>query len=173
MTRDQEDCQILNCIIDCILGCVQSIIEYLNKWAYVYVGLYGYSYLEAGKNVITLFEHRGWTTIITDDLVDNALLMVSFGIGLATGLVGLLFAYIDKYSFQALGYSNVGAVGFIIGFLAGFVISSILMSVIGSATNTVIVCYAESPNEFQQNHPVLSSEMRLAWRQAWPEEFTY
>jgi len=173
MTQDQEDCQILNCIIDCILGCIESIIEYLNKWAYVYVGLYGYSYLEAGKNVITLFEHRGWTTIITDDLVDNALLMVSFGIGLATGLIGILAAYIDRYSFQALGYSNVGMIGFICGFLVGFVISSILMSVIASATNTVIVCYAESPNEFQTNHPVLSSEMRLAWRQAWPTEFSY
>lgn len=173
MTRDQDDCQILNCIIDCILSCVQSIIEYLNKWAYVYVGLYGYSYLEAGRNVITLFEHRGWTTIITDDLVDNALLMVSFGIGLATGLVGLIVAYFDKNAFQALGYSNVGMVGFIIGFLVGFIISSILMSVIGSATNTVIVCYAEAPNEFQTNHPVLSSEMRQAWRQAWPEEFNY
>lgn len=41
-----------------------GIIEYLNKWAYVYVGLYGYSYLEAGRNVITLFENKGWTAIV-------------------------------------------------------------------------------------------------------------
>lgn len=30
-----EDGAILVCIIDCILGCIESIIEYLNKWAYV------------------------------------------------------------------------------------------------------------------------------------------
>merc|ERR1712232_175154 len=173
MTRDDEDYKILNCIIDCILVCIESMIEYLNKWAYVYVGLYGYSYLEAGRNVITLFKHRGWTTIITDDLVDNALFMVSFSLGLATGLVGLIFTYMGKYSFEALGSSNDGMVGFIIGFLVGFVISSILMSVIASATNTVIVCYAEAPNEFQQNHPVLSAEMNDTWRQVWPQEFTY
>merc|ERR1719203_670824 len=83
MTQDQEDCNILHCIIDCILACIESILEYLNKWAYVYVGLYGYSYLEAGRIVMTLFQHRGLTAIITDDLVDNCLMLVSFGIGLA------------------------------------------------------------------------------------------
>jgi hypothetical protein len=45
-----------------------------------------------------------------------------------------------------------------------------LMSVVGSAVNTVIVCFAESPAEFEQNHPHLSAEMRGAWRQAWPAE---
>ena len=39
--------------------------------AFVYVGLYGYSYLEAGKNVITLFKNRGWEAIIADDLISN------------------------------------------------------------------------------------------------------
>ena len=57
--------------------------------------------------------------------------------------------------------------------MVAYVISGISMSVIGSATNNVIVCYAEAPNEFQQNHPILSAEMNDAWRQAWPQEFTY
>jgi large-conductance mechanosensitive channel len=57
---------------------------------------------------------------------------------------------------------------FSIGLIVGFVFSSILMSVVGSAVNTVIVCYAESPAEFQANHPQLSAEMRAAWILAWP-----
>jgi large-conductance mechanosensitive channel len=55
-----------------------------------------------------------------------------------------------------------------IGLIVGFVFCSILMSVVGSAVNTVIVCYAESPAEFEANHPQLSAEMRSAWIQAWP-----
>jgi len=47
------------------------------------------------------------------------------------------------------------------------------MSVVGSAVNTVIVCFAEAPNEFQRNHPELSEEMRATWRQAWPVECGY
>lgn len=37
-TRDNEDFQFLSCIIQCLLGCIESILEEINKWAYVYVG---------------------------------------------------------------------------------------------------------------------------------------
>jgi hypothetical protein len=60
-----------------------------------------------------------------------------------------------------------------IGFVLGWVMCATLFSIVSSAVNTVIVCYAESPNEFQANHPQLSNHMRAAWRQAWPVEFRY
>ncbi len=41
--RGNDDAKILVCIIDCILACIEGIIEYFNKWAYIYVGLYGKS----------------------------------------------------------------------------------------------------------------------------------
>jgi Plasma-membrane choline transporter len=37
-TRDNDDFQFLSCIIQCLLGCLESILEEINKWAYVYVG---------------------------------------------------------------------------------------------------------------------------------------
>lgn len=43
--------------------------------------------------------------------------------------------------------------------------------IVASATDTVIVCFAESPNDFQSNHPLLSQEMLNAWRQIYPNEF--
>merc|ERR1712127_472085 len=136
---------------------IEGIIEYLNKWAYIYVGLYGYSYLEAGKNVLTLFENKGWTVVITDDLCDNVLIMISFAIGLITGIIGQIITSLDKTILANIGIDEqTGMVGFGIGFLVGFVFSSVLMSVIGSAVNTVIVCFAEAPAEFEQNHPMLS-----------------
>lgn len=168
--RGNEDAQLLVCIIDCILACIESIIEYFNKWAYVYVGLYGYSYLDAGKNVITLFQNKGWTTIITDDLAENVLFMMSFVIALITGAVGLIVANLDQNLFANLGAEDPASIGFLVGFLIGFVLASILMSVVASAVNTVIVCFAEAPRELEVNHPQLSMEMRNTWRQAWPNE---
>eukprot|EP00339_Tiarina_fusa_P004999 CAMPEP_0117064156 /NCGR_PEP_ID=MMETSP0472-20121206/44798_1 /TAXON_ID=693140 ORGANISM="Tiarina fusus, Strain LIS" /NCGR_SAMPLE_ID=MMETSP0472 /ASSEMBLY_ACC=CAM_ASM_000603 /LENGTH=488 /DNA_ID=CAMNT_0004784167 /DNA_START=43 /DNA_END=1509 /DNA_ORIENTATION=+ len=170
MSRDSEDMQLLVCIIDCILACIQDIIEYLNKWAYVYVGLYGFGYMEAGKSVFQLFQQKGWTVIISDDLCDRVLFMVSLAVGFLSGLISLALAAADPNLLAALQLEGgVGTAGFIIGFLVGLVICSILMSVVGAAVNTVIVCYAESPAEFEANHPRLSSEMRSAWTQAWPE----
>jgi len=56
------------------------------------------------------------------------------------------------------------------GLVVGFLLASILMGVIESAVNTIIVCFAESPAEFERNHPILSMEMRGAWRMAYPDE---
>jgi len=144
-------------------------VEYFNQWAFVFVGLYGFSFMEAGSNVMTLFRSRGWTAIIADMLVDSVLTMVSFGVAVLTGLVGMLVL-------SGLG-GNVGntalAGSFFIGFVIGFVLCATLFSIVSSAVNTVIVCYAEAPQEFQTNHPRLSEEMRAAWRQAWPNHFRY
>jgi len=88
--QNDDGNQCLVCIAECILSCIESIIEYFNKWAYIYVGLYGYSYCQAGKNVMTLFHDRGWDAIITDDLVSNTLLLVSVVTGLITGCIGII-----------------------------------------------------------------------------------
>jgi len=162
--------QLLYCLIECILGCIQDIIEYFNKWAYVYVGLYGFGYIEAGRNVVQLFQQKGWTVIITDDLTDRVLMMVSIGVGVLTGFAGLAITLADQSVLGDLGIEeNVASIGFLIGFMVGLVFCSILMSVVGSAINTVIVCFAESPAEFEANHPQLSGEMRSSWMSAWPE----
>lgn len=166
--RGNEDAQIVVCIIDCFLACIEGIIEYFNKWAYVYVGLYGYSYLDAGRNVMTLFQNKGWTVIIADDLAENVLFMMSTLVGLLTGAVGFIVASLDGNIFADLGFDSPGGIGFVFGLLVGFVLSSILMSVVASAVNTVIVCYAESPREFEVNHSQLSAEMREAWSLAYP-----
>ena len=124
--------------------------EYFNTWAFVFVGLYGYPFLDSGKNVINLFRTRGWTTIITDTLAQGVLGMLSAAVGLITGLVALVIAHGKGMVFgDELGAS---AAAFFIGFVIGMVLTSTLMTLVSSAVNTVIVCYAEAPMEFQQNH---------------------
>ena len=64
--RANDDGGIGACIAECILGCLAAILEYFNKWAFIYVGVYGYGYMDAGKNVFTLFRDRGWEAVIAD-----------------------------------------------------------------------------------------------------------
>jgi len=169
--REQEG-GIFVCIAECILGCLESILEYFNQWAFVYVGLYGYGYLEAGKNVFTLFKNRGWSAIVADDLVGNVFFFLSL-------CVGLICSGIGYYSFNEDSpdgwFENspapeaTSAIVAGLGFIAGLVLSSILMSTLSSAVNTVIVCFAEAPAEFEANHPELSSQMREAWLDMYPD----
>ena len=168
--RESDD-GILVCLADCCLGIIESIVEYFNRWAYVFVGLYGFSFIEAGKNVINLFKSRGWTTIITDNLCDRVLMLVSLGIGLLTGgFVSLCMMALHR---DLEGNGSAIFVCFLVAFFIGFLSSSVLMGTISSAIATVIVCYAESPAELELNHPEISREMRASWRQAWPVDFKY
>jgi len=134
----------------------------------VYVGLYGFGFMEAGKNVITLFKERGWTSIIVDNMLDTVLFMIALGVGVLSGLVALVIgAALSLHDGASLGIS------FLMGLVAGYGMCTTLFSIVSSAVNTVIVCYAEAPAEFQANHPQHSERMRSAWRQAWPNDFQY
>ena len=124
--------------------------------------------MEAGSNVMTLFRNRGWTSIITDSMVDSVLTMLGACVGAITALVTFIFGYILQ-----LGSTDTLSIAAIIGFIIGYCMASTLLSVVSSAVNTVIVCYAEAPNEFQANHPELSNKMRDAWSKAYPNDFNY
>jgi len=170
MARSNGDANaLLVCCADCILGCLESILEYFNKWAFVYVGLYGYSYIEAGKNVMTLFKNRGWEAIIADNLVGTTMFFLSLAVGLITGAAGIIFVErTDWWSTFANASGNNKIIAFIIGLIVGLVLCSILLSTIVSGTDAVIVCFAEGPAEFEANHPKLSAEMRRAWSDVYP-----
>lgn len=167
--RDNEELgSMAACCIDCILGIIEGLVEYFNQWAFIYVGLYGYGYCEAGKNVMTLFKDRGWDAIIADDLVGMVLGMLSMVVGVITGL-GSMISLSDTDWFDSFDDDYKDTWVFIIGFLIGIVVCSILMSTIDSAVLAVIVLFAEGPAEFEANHPELSEKMRKAWREAYPE----
>ena len=130
------------------------------------MGLYGYSYLEAGKNVFTLFKNRGWEAIIADDLVSNTLFLVSLLVGGVIGCVGLIINATSDLFDDAGG--DAKAVAFVLGLIIGLVIASIALSTLGSGVNAVIVLFAEAPADFQRNHPELSNRMRQIWSEIYP-----
>jgi hypothetical protein len=77
--------QCLHCVQSCVTACVDYIAAGLNPWAFTYVGLYGYGFMNAGHNATELFKRREWTMIISDDILPNILLMISLVIGGITG----------------------------------------------------------------------------------------
>lgn len=147
--------------------------------------------MEAGSNVMELFRARGWTSIISDLMVDTVLFMVSLGVGIVTALLSLVVG--SAMSMADTGSLSIAfAIGFVVGCKFAYsadilqrkltssthqvlsdALCSTLFSIVSSAVNSVIVLYAEAPNEFESNHPDLSRRMRESWRQAWPNQFHY
>ena len=144
---------------------LEYFVEYINAFAFVYVGLYGYDYLTAGKQVSSLFKARGWEVIINDDLVTRSLGLMSIFISSVTGFVALL-----------LGFFLIGPLGSIQFFFLGLLLAhssfSVLFGVVTSAVNTVVVCFAESPNQLRENghNPEHFRELAGAYRKAYPND---
>ena len=163
--RGIEGTDFLFCLLQFVVDKLEYFVEYINAFAFVYVGLYGYDYLTAGKQVSSLFKARGWEVIINDDLVARSLGLMSIFISFVTGIVALL-----------LGFFLIGPLGSIQFFFLGLFLAhssfSVLFGVVTSAVNTVVVCFAESPNQLKENghNPEHFRELAGAYRKAYPND---
>uniref|UniRef100_A0A7S1Z7F0 Choline transporter-like protein n=1 Tax=Ditylum brightwellii TaxID=49249 RepID=A0A7S1Z7F0_9STRA len=161
--RNRGSC--LYCCLECLLIYIERIAQYFHKWAFVYVGLYGYGYIDAGKAVMTLFQQRGCTAIISDNLVRRMLYLIAGCVGLCVGvvcaLVGAIFGGAQGAHGDEMRIWTYLAL--FCGFLLGFLLSIIIMGAVGDSVDAIIVCFAEAPAEFKRNHPALHDEMERGW----------
>ncbi|CAI5701959.1 unnamed protein product [Peronospora effusa] len=161
----REDGSALACVAECILGCLQAIMEYFNRWAYVYVGIYGYKFTQASKAVFELFKQRGFDAIINDDLIGNVLGFAALGVGLICAGVGVLIAETT----DAVVFQNSTAFLAILGLVIGVGVAVTPLAVIDSSVATIFVCFAEDPAAFQQSHPELYAPLVQEWHNLYPE----
>lgn len=91
---------------------------------------------------------------------------MSLTIGILTGLCTLFVTFLVDEFESKQGFLGLG---FFVGFLIGMVLSGIFMGLLSSAVDSVIVCFAEAPQEFNETHPELAEEMNKTWRDAWPD----
>mmetsp|Transcript_24754 Transcript_24754/g.53400 ORF Transcript_24754/g.53400 Transcript_24754/m.53400 type:complete len:858 (+) Transcript_24754:443-3016(+) len=156
-------------------GCIQNapcsphsdsvISRNVNQWSFTYVGLYGYKFWDSGSKASQLFEARGWTHVVSDDLIMTVMTMTSLIIGGSTGCLGIIVEEVDGYSFTSLHQPITTA--FLIGSFVGYFLSSAFLSIVEGSVSAILVCYAAAPVEFHANHYKLSEEMKSAWKHFW------
>jgi hypothetical protein len=124
----------------------------------------GYGFLDGGRRALQLFETREWLDVVKDDLVQHVLVLASVIIGGSTGIFAVVVEDTDGLDFTSFHKPIISA--FLIGSVIGYVLSNILLlGVVESAVNTILVCFAAGPFEFDKNHSRLSREMREVWSQ--------
>ena len=100
---------VLLCLQECLLlinhafmHCCNVIVHYVNSWAFTYVGLYGYSFLQSGDKATNVFEARGWTKISNDALLTNVIFIFNIMIGGLTGVFAVVIEYWTDYNFTSI-----------------------------------------------------------------------
>ncbi len=91
--------ECMHCIQSALTNCVESLARRFSPWSFTYVGLYGYNITDAGLRSAELFEKRGWSTIVSDELVPNVLLLITLTI---TGLTGIFAHVLEQFESLSL-----------------------------------------------------------------------
>jgi hypothetical protein len=138
-----------------------SIRIHKNSWAFVYVSVYGYTYIHAGKTVAALVSQWGWSTFVADRLVYRVLGPAKVSIALLSGAV------------TTLAFSHVDGLVFAGATVVGYSLASSSLFVVESVVRTVILCFAENPKDLERNHPVLYKELQRGWSTAYPEAWAH
>ena len=160
---------LMSCLAECVLQCMGDIIEYFNKYAFTYVGIYGYSYMESGRRTHELFRTSGWTAVINDNLVSNALFMMSVTCAIITSIISYSLPAISPSYFGSPSdsSSDSGVSASTTLALWGFVTSLILTlgvsDVIVSGVCAVYVCVREGAEVLEVNHEEVAEKVREAY----------
>ncbi|ETV87210.1 hypothetical protein H257_02179 [Aphanomyces astaci] len=164
---------LLGCL-ECIVGCISNLVQYFNKYAYSYVGIYGFSFLRAGKETFELFEKMGWSAIANDALIDNVLIAGSIFVGIGGAAAGYGAVSYDRHynnNVWTQNLENPTATLGTAGLLIGFSICYIVMAVINSSVATTFVLFAEDPHSLHHSHPHDYEDLHQAWNEIYPEEY--
>ncbi|KAF9116442.1 putative choline transporter, neither null mutation nor overexpression affects choline transport [Mortierella sp. AM989] len=139
------------CLLDCIIACLQGIIEYVNKYAYCQVAIYGKAYIPAARDTWNILKDRGIVQIINDNLVGNVWAMGAIMSGMLSALgsyVYIWFANPDFDNDDSLTYVIV-TMAFVMGFQMVYTVGV----VIDSGCATTFVCLAEDPAALARTKP--------------------
>lgn len=149
------------CVIDYVLACVEGLWRTFNRFAFVFVGVWGYAYCDAAHLALQLFEAKGWDVVLNDYLIGNVLFLGSFLVGGITASIGVFITHLNPQAFAGLPApaSFIGLAGFFLG-LGNCLV---LINVLSSAVDTVFVCYAADPGSLQRHRPEEYASLKLAW----------
>ncbi len=95
--NDQSCCGLCFCVLECFARVLEDVLDYFHQWAYVFVGIYGYGYVESGRRVLGLFISKGWTSIISERLASYVTGCITLSMGVLTGIsVWVLTVFVDS-----------------------------------------------------------------------------
>jgi len=166
--RGGRSCLFIAHCAEYMLSIIEHYARYLNSYAYCFVALYGKDFRTAGREVQAMFDQRGWTAVINDDLVSKTLGVANLGVGAVTGFAGGLSMYLGYAGSEAVNLHWVGAVA-LLSFFVGMLLAFTVSGVITSAVRTVFVCYAKASDVLEQTRPEANQRLTRAWLKFYPD----
>ncbi|OTB00795.1 hypothetical protein M426DRAFT_231977 [Hypoxylon sp. CI-4A] len=144
-------------VLGCLIGILDWAVQFLNRYAFSYIALYGKPYVAAAKDTWNMIEDRGIDALVNECLIGPVFSMGATFVGYATSLLAYLYLVFTKPSYNADGSYTPVVVAF--AFLIGLQICNIFTTPLSSGLDTIFVAMAWEPQVLMQNHPDLYHQM--------------
>ncbi|KAI1438058.1 duf580 domain-containing protein [Xylaria sp. CBS 124048] len=152
---------IIGSILYLVLGCLISIldwaVQFLNRYAFSYIALYGKPYIAAAKDTWVMIKQRGIDALINECLLGPVFSMGATVVGFACALLAHLYLEFTNPSYNSGGTYTPVVDAF--AFLIGLQICNIFTTPLSSGIDTIFVAAAWNPEKLMQNHRELYEAM--------------
>ena len=177
---------ILYCFIGCLIGILDWAVQFLNRYAFTHIALYGKAYIPAAKDtwkyVLTtlpspdppffsfappvinlhsqphrMIKDRGIDALINECLIGPVLGMGGTFVGYACALLAYLYMVFTAPAYNADGSYTPVVVAY--AFLIGLQICNVFTTPISSGVDSIFVAAAWDPEVMIRDHPDLYHQM--------------
>jgi len=122
-------------IAQCCLGCLTALIKWVDRWAYIYIAMYGDNFCSSAKNSFNLISRNVFSALMMDMLGHFVLFVGTiFGTGACTLMTVMIIDGLGR---------QLSAVTLTVVVVTSFAIFRIVANIIGIGADTVFVCYLE------------------------------
>ncbi|KAI6869366.1 hypothetical protein KC343_g8133 [Hortaea werneckii] len=145
------------CVLQCILRLIEWAVQFINRYAFSYIALYGESYFKAAKATWTLVKDRGIDALINECLIGPVMTMGATFVAYACALLAYLYLL-----FTNPGYNQDGGFTPVIvayAFLIGLQIAHCFTTPLSSGIETIFVAAAWDPEVMMREHPEMYQKM--------------
>lgn len=130
--------RVLACLVkglQCLLACIEGIVSYINKFAYIYVAMHGYSFCTAARECFDLISRNFFSAVIMDTISGFVLFV---GKALFTAVCTIITVAALDIQDRPLTAVTLG-----LTIVLSFSVLHIISNVIGVSVDTVFICYLE------------------------------
>ncbi|VBB75748.1 Putative protein similar to PNS1 of Neurospora crassa [Podospora comata] len=148
---------ILWCIVGCLIGLLDWAVQFLNRYAFAHIALYGKAYVPAAKDTWKMIKDRGIDALVNECLIGPVLGMGAMFVGYATALMAYCYMVFTNPSYNSGGGFTPVVVAF--AFLIGLQICNVFTTPLSSGIDTIFVASAWDPEVMIRDHPDLYHRM--------------
>ncbi|KAK5726482.1 pH nine-sensitive protein 1 [Elasticomyces elasticus] len=145
------------CLLQCILGLLDWAVQFINRYAFSYMALYGKSYFESAKATWKLIKDRGIDALVNECLIGPVLTMGATFVAYACALLAYLYLVFTDPAYNQNGEFTPVVVAY--AFLIGLQITNCFTVPLSSGIDTIFVAAAWDPEVLMKEHPDLYQRM--------------